>query len=197
MGGMLFPTAKGILDGRIKGLNSPQHITLHLIKNGLKEFDVPSPYRKPGIEYYIGVGTGYEQGQKIRQVLENDTRCKMPLEEKIRCFSFLLEKQESCRKVNQQAFLDHIQEWNNDHLPLPIVNMVKELLAENKIQRSVDTLFHYFQKHFQLKALVEFYEVYNALIKVRRKKKEDKTYSISEELENIKAEVQKWVELKR
>lgn len=91
MGGMFHPTSKGIVDGRIKGLNNSVDITRFMIDNGLNELKMPEYYTLPGTEYYIGFGTGYELGQKLRDLLENDTTCKMPLDEKNR-MSFLSTK---------------------------------------------------------------------------------------------------------
>ncbi len=190
---MLHPTIKGIYDGRIKGLNSSVHITQYILNNRIKESKIPEPYTSPGIEYYIGFGTGYELGQKIRAVLENDISSKMLLNDKIKYFTFLLEKQEICRENLTQSFLDNIKHWDEFNIPSTITNDIKVLLKEKKIQRSIDTLFSYFKNNFNLKSLVEFYKIYDRLKKIREEKKKNKEYIISKELEKVKSEIQNWI----
>ncbi len=191
---MLHPTSKGIIDGRIIGLNNSIHITSYILNNGRENLKVPDYYSSPGVEYYIGFGTGYELGQKIRKLLEQDTSSKMLLNEKIKCLTFLLEKQEICREDVTQSFLDNIKYWDEFDISLNIINEIKILLEENKIQRSVDKLFSYFKDNFRLKPLMQFYEVRNQLKKIREQKKKNKEYLISERLEKIKAEMYYWID---
>ncbi|NMH89016.1 hypothetical protein [Flavivirga algicola] len=190
---MLHPTTKGILDGRIIGLNSSVHITSYILKNGIKDPKTPNCYTSNQIKYYVGFGTGYELGQKIKVLLENDTSSKIPLNEKIECFSFLLEKQEICREDLTQSFLDNIEHWEASNIPLSVIENIKTLLKENKIQRSVDTLFLHFKENFNLRPLMEFYRVYDRLKKIRQEKKNNKAYVVADELEKVKVEVQNWI----
>lgn len=194
MGGMLHPTSKGILIGRLVGLNSTISITEYIITFGIKSIEIPEYYTSPGTEYYIGFGTGYEEGQKLRMLLENDTSSQISLEEKITCLSFLLKKQENCRLIiTIQSFLDNTKYWNEFRIATGTIDAIQALLEENKIQRAVYKLLIYLKERFYLKALMEFYEVYSNLENARSKKKDNKDYEIEKELERIKIEVQNWI----
>lgn len=196
MGGMLHPTAKGILDGRIKGLNSSVHITLYIIDNEMKGFKIPDYYTLPGTEYYIGFGAGYEQGQKLRGILEKDTSNQMSLDEKVKCLSFLLKKQETCRLIlTTESFLDNIKYWEEFNIPKITIDEIQDLLKENKVQRAVNKIFIYLVGKFYLKSLMEFYTIYEKLKEVRQEKKKNKKYNIIEELEKIKTEIRYWISL--
>ncbi|AXT49450.1 hypothetical protein D1818_00930 [Aquimarina sp. BL5] len=197
MGGMFHPTSKGIVDGRIKGLNNSVDITRFMIDNGLNELKMPEYYTLPGTEYYIGFGTGYELGQKLRDLLENDTTCKMPLDEKIECLSFLLKKQEGCRLIlSTDSFLDNIKHWDEFNISKTVINDIQNLLKENKIQRAINKILIYLKDRFYLKTSMEFYPIYEKLINLREEKKKDEEFVITEELEKIKMEIQRWISLK-
>ncbi|MDH7447600.1 hypothetical protein [Aquimarina sp. 2201CG14-23] len=194
MGGMLHPTAKGILDGRIKGLNNAVHITTYIIDNGKEELEIPNYYTLPGIEYYIGFGTGYEQGQALRMVLEKDSSSQITLDEKIECLSFLLKKQETCGLiVSTESFLDNIKYWGAFKFSKTNIDELQNLLKENKVQRAVDKMLIYLKENFYLKSLIEFYQIWDRLKNIRQEKKKNKEYIITEELEKIKIEVQNWI----
>ncbi|PKV53079.1 hypothetical protein ATE84_5214 [Aquimarina sp. MAR_2010_214] len=193
---MLHPTAKGIFDGRIKGLNNSVHITMY-VDNGIKGLKIPDYYTSPGIEYYIGFGTGYEQGQKLRVLLEKDSSSQMSLDEKTECLSFLLIKQETCRLIlSTESFLDNIKCWEEFNIPKTTIDEIQNLLKENKTQRAVDKILIYLKEKFYLKSLMEFYTIYDELKRIRQKKKKNKEYIIIEELEKIKIEIQNWISLK-
>ncbi|WP_299189376.1 hypothetical protein [uncultured Aquimarina sp.] len=196
MGGMFHPTSMGIIDGRIIGLNNSVDITRFIINNGLKEIKMPDHYTLPGTEYYIGFGTGYELGQIMRKLLEKDTTSKMPLSKKIDCLSFLLKKQEGCRLIlSTDSFLDNIKCWDELNISKTIVNDIQSLLKENKVQRAVNKILIYLKDRFYLKASIEFYPIYEKLLNLRQKKKKNKDFVITEELEKIKIEIQSWIRL--
>jgi hypothetical protein len=193
MGGILHPTAKGIVIGRITGLKNSVSIVEYILSIGVKSIEIPEYYTSPGTEYYIGFGTGYELGQKLRIILENDNSNQMSLDKKIEYFSFLLEKQEICRENLIQPYLNNIKFWGQSNIPCSIIEDVQILLNKNKIQRAVDTLFLYYKDNFYLKSLKEFYEIHKKLKDIRKEKKLNKKYNISEELGKIKAELQSWI----
>ncbi|SEL14621.1 hypothetical protein SAMN04487910_1852 [Aquimarina amphilecti] len=194
---MLHPTAKEILVGRITGLNSAISITEYMLTFGMKNIEIPEYYTSPGTEYYIGFGTGYEQGQKLRSLLKKDVSSEMSLSQKIKCLSFLLKKQETCRLVlSTQSFLDNTKYWKELEISKTIIDEIQNLLKENKIQRAVYKMLIYLKERFYLEALMEFYEVYLNLENARSRKKNNKEYEIGLELEKIKIEVQNWINKK-
>ncbi len=197
MGGMFHPTSKGVFDGRIIGLNNSEDITLYIINNGVNQLKIPVNYTSPGIEYYIGFGTGYEEGQKLRVLLEKDTSNQMSLNKKIECLSFLLKKQETCRLLlSIESFLDNIKYWGEFSISNATIEEVEKLLNEDKIQRAINKVFIYLKKRFYLKSLIEFYIIYQALKKIREKKKKDKEYAVIKELEKIKIEIRNFISSK-
>lgn len=192
--GLYHPTAKGIVDGRIKGLQSALHVTMHIVTNGIKKIEIPKPYKEPGIEYYIGFGSGYEQGQKMRLFLENDTSSKMSLNEKIACFTFLLKKQEICHHNLSQLFLDNSKHWADFNIPLTNKNHIINLLHEDKIQRAIDTLLLFFKNNYQLKSLMNFYPISQKLKQIRLEARINKTKNIKENMEILKIDIINWID---
>ncbi len=191
---MFHPTTKGILTGRIVGLNNSINITGYILKVGKGNIEIPDYYTSPGIEYYIGFGTGYELGQKLRGLLEKDTSSQLSLDKKIECFSFLLKRQEICKvNLTTQSFLDNIKYWEEFTISSAIIDEVQSLIKQNKTQRAIYKLISYFKEKFYLKALMEFYEIYASLEKLRAEKRKNKEYFTGEELEKIKTEVLTWI----
>ena len=197
MGGMLHPTAKGIIRGEIAGLNNDIPITNYILKVGVEGIKLPNHYTLPATTFFIGFGTGYELGQKLRIILEKDTTSQMSLHEKVDCYSFLLEKQEICRGGFNKSFLLHIMHWDTSGIPIVIIKEVEELLNENKIQRALDRLVMYFKDNFYLKSLKEIYPLREELKEFRDKKRGDKKYDIIKDLEGLKPKIRAWIETKK
>lgn len=190
MGGMLYSTTEGVMYGIIAGLENSEDISQHVIKNGTDNLEIPDSYTKPvEVEYYIGYGTGYEQGQNLRKLLKNDISNPMSLEDKVSCLSFLLREQRSCRQNLTQSFVDNIKFWGIDEVPSSVKEEIQGLLQGFKVQQAVDQLISHYKKNFQLKSLKKFYSVYKKLKEIRQQKKTNKKYLITEDLEKLKKEI--------
>lgn len=193
--GIYHPTAQGIIDGRIIGIKNSLSMVEYIVKNDVKSIEVPSYYAPPQTEYFIGFGTGYEQGQKIRELLRNDMHDKLSFDEKIACFSYLLDKQKLCNVNLTRSYLENTKYWHITNIPSSTVKKAHMLLDQNKLQRAIEEIFEYYKNNFQLKSLKEFDEIVQKLKDLRQNKRVHKKTNITVRLEQIKKEVREWIRL--
>lgn len=192
MSGIYLPRIQGEIDGRKVGLQNAATYQAYILQNDPRD-SKPQYQSKMKSGYYIGFEEGYAKGQEIRCFLEEDQLCFLSFEEKIICFSRLLQKQESCRTELATEFLKNITFWDRIDLPKEIYENAKLLLVSNKIQQVIQLLFEESKVRYYLKACTELDAFGVKLKKLRKAKMDDNQINNSNELRRLNQEISEWI----
>jgi hypothetical protein len=184
MGGIFDPIIQGQIDGRKNGLQTDLSISLFVQKSG---FDLAAFSN----DYWIGFGSGYTEGQHLRNNFKKISG-KLLFEEYISCCQYLFLKTQACR-ISPQHYLDNTDNWYKLEIEYTVCKKTFKFIEENKTQRALNEIFEFYKTNFRLKALKDFDILVQDLKNLRSIKKKDKQFNISEEKTKIICNLKEWL----
>lgn len=167
MGGMYSPLIHGEIDGLKIGIDTT---TMTLWEHS-KALD----FNELGGEYLIGFGVGFAKAQHIREKLQVSGH-NLDFEEKVRLYKYLVtthaDNYGPFVKMSR-AFLDNIDSWGNEIIPVKVREEVLSLLKEQKLQRAIDKIDQFNYEHFRMALIIKYSELKTLLPKLRERKKKN------------------------
>lgn len=157
-----------LIRGEVYGLKIGIDTELNLWEHS-KKLD----YDKLDKEYLIGIGVGFTKAQQIREKLKQNNE-NLSFENKVRYFKYFIQKHASryaSFHKESNKFLEHIDNWDKDEIPVEVSSEVQMLLKEHKIQRAVDRIYNFNYEEYRLKSVTEFDNIKSLLPKLREQNK--------------------------
>ncbi len=150
--------------------------------------------KKKSIEFCLGFDYGFDEGRRIRLIIENTKYNGLTVQENIDYCEYLISKQGMhYREEVHNNFLQNIENWGITTLPIEICQMVLKLLDERKIQRALIETHLFYEKEFKLKGSKEIKLLIRELRAVRIKKRENSSFNTSEGKNEIEFKLRTWI----
>lgn len=166
MGGYYVPLIQGEMEGFKIGLTSDLILWEHT-----RRLD----YSKYEGEWLVGYGFGFQIGKNIRQQVKDNSEPNI-IETNIKAILFLQDRIYNYGKFHDKlkVYLQHFSNWNEFQLPKQVIKNSEYLLTQEKLQRSIDNVYHYYRENYALVAQMHFYGLLKKLTDIRHSKQQKK-----------------------